>query len=143
MTAGRYLSIGTSGPGRYELTGGSLSAPTQQVGQGSTGSLVQTGGVDTVSDTLSVGANAGAVGTLELSGTGILTTSTMRVGANGSTGTVAISGGTLTATQGIEIYDGCLTISGGSVTTGSIEWGRSPAECDVTVTGGSLRVSPI
>ena len=79
--------------GRYEMSGGTLSAPWVVVGWAGTGTFIQTGGTNTVTEDVSLGKLAGSHGTYELSGDGDL-----HIGAQpGSDGRYELNGGTLAA----------------------------------------------
>jgi autotransporter-associated beta strand protein len=102
-------SANIAGQGRlYVFDGGSLSANTLVLGKEGQGWVIQTGGTLTVGGTLMLGAEVGSYGTYNLSGDGILDTS------SGS----------------IDIRNGILNLTGGTVLLGmlSLETGGSFAD---------------
>jgi hypothetical protein len=91
------MEVGSGGTGTYELSGGSLSATAEFIGQeqGANGTFIQTGGTNTLSDRVVIGAAAGdaqanSVGLYVLGGNSstVLSVQTIFVGSNpGGTGT--------------------------------------------------------
>jgi len=81
-----YLGYNPSGSGTYNLSGtGQLTATSEYVGNGGTGTLSQSAGTNTVTNYLFIGYNSGSNGTYELSGTGQLEVSFMEyVGYSGT-----------------------------------------------------------
>ena len=75
------------------ISGGSLSAAYQYVGNGGTGTFTQSGGASTIGNCLYLGYNAGDSGAYNLSGSGQLSASYEYVGYSG-TGSFTQSGGT-------------------------------------------------
>ncbi len=79
--------------GTLQIPSGSLTADTEYVGNNGIGTVTQTGGTNTVTNTFSIGVNPGSSGTYNLSG-GLLVVNGMFGGAGSSS--LNISGGTLT-----------------------------------------------
>ena len=75
------------------ISGGSLSVANQYVGSGGTGTFTQSGGNNSIGNTLYLGYNAGDSGAYNLSGSGQLSASGEYVGYSG-TGTFTQTGGT-------------------------------------------------
>jgi hypothetical protein len=125
------LSVGDAAGnnGTYELQNtATLSAVTETVGNGGSGAFGQSGGTNTVSGGLSLGAKTGAAGTYTLSG-GQLSAASETVGAAG-TGQFTQSGGTNTVAGSLTIgTTGTYNLSGGTLSTGS------------TVNGGQFNVT--
>ncbi len=72
-SANDFNGINFKGTGTYTLSGsGWLSAGDECVGRSGTGTFNQTGGTNSLTGTLSIGANAGSNGTYTLSGTGTI-----------------------------------------------------------------------
>ena len=89
MTLGTF----TGGSGVYNLSGGSLWVGTLYLGydNDATGAFMQTGGTNTVNDTLILGCNTGNSGAYNLS-SGSLSATTEYIG-NSGTGTFTQTGG--------------------------------------------------
>jgi autotransporter-associated beta strand protein len=121
----RNLSLGSSsgGNGTYNLIDGSLSCSgIENIGDSGVGKLVQSGGINTVADTINVGNQF--EGIYELSGSGIVTAATEHIGYHGK-GTFTQTGGTNSAqaeyvgksNSGRGSYDQ----SGGTHTVGTLQ----------------------
>ena len=102
-----YVGLSISGTGNVDLggagalyvddinsgmSGGTLKADYHIIGSTSTGTFVQTGGINTISEALSLGVNSGKNGSYILSGTGQLDVNSEYVGFR-STGTFIQNGG--------------------------------------------------
>jgi uncharacterized protein with beta-barrel porin domain len=112
-----YLGRNAGDSSTYSLSGGSVTADNEYVGDNGTGTFTQTGGTNTVTDSLILGENAGSTGTYNLS-TGSLSANYERVGASGS-GTFTQTGGTNTTKINLALGlfsggSGTYTQSGGS-----------------------------
>jgi hypothetical protein len=122
-TAGVTLGLGeVDGSGTYNLSGGSLMTSYEEVGGHGSGTFIQTGGTNTVTNTLSqyvsfgVGGNSGpTTGSYTLSGTGSLTSMSEEIG---TTGTFTQNGGTNTITGQSKQF--ALFDIGNSGTTGGV-----------------------
>ena len=66
----------------YNLIGGSLAASTEYIGNSGSGAFTQTGGTNTVSNTLTLASNSGSSGTYNLQG-GSLSAATVNLNAGG------------------------------------------------------------
>ncbi len=89
------LFLGTTNTGTVDITGGSLSAEyNEYVGYSGTGTITQTGGTNSINDVLCLGYNPGSIGTYNLNG-GMLITSSITKGSG--TATFNFGGGTLQA----------------------------------------------
>ncbi|MCE5326656.1 MAG: PEP-CTERM sorting domain-containing protein [Planctomycetaceae bacterium] len=165
-----YLAYALGSSGRYELEGGSFSAPSQYVGYNGVGEFVHSGGTNQVT-TLYVGRSAGGSGTYRLSGAGVLqvqmeedigysstglfeqsggthsVTGALNVGVSkNKSGTFRLSGGSLNATgfyvgtQGL----GQVQQSGGSAQAGTITLGvQATGAGSYDISGGSLNVGTL
>lgn len=107
-TVATYLAVGSGSPtavGVYELNGGSLSAPTQYIGNsGELGVFLQQAGTtNTVSNSLTLGRLSGSAGAYFLNG-GTLTVGSAFIGSQG-TGTFVQSGGAHTVAAGLTVAD--------------------------------------
>ncbi len=113
------LSSGTvtaDNGGTISLGGsGSLSAQNQFIGNSATGTVVQSGGVNGVGNSLSLGYLAGSSGTYSLSGSGLLLAYGENLGYSG-TGTFTQSGGTNNV--GSALYLGYNTGASGAYNLG-------------------------
>ncbi len=143
---GVFLGSSAGVSGTYTLSGGSLSAGAEFIGENGTGTFTQTGGTNTmpVSGGILVGDQAGASGAYILSG-GSLSAGAEFIGENG-TGTFTQTGGTNTTTGTGNLYlgtnsgsNGTYTLSGGSLTVGGNIVGGSGTSA-LTIDGGTLNV---
>ena len=94
-----YVGSGTGGSGTYNLSGGSLYAPTQYIGYSSTGTFSQSGGTNGSYSAIYVGYNAGSVGTYILSDTGQVSSNYEEYVGYSGVGTFVQSGGTNSMTR--------------------------------------------
>ncbi len=99
-TVCNYLYVGdpnSTNSGTVELSGGSLAASYEYLGNNGAGNFTQSGGANTVTDYCNHGLflayNAGSSGSYNLSGSGLLSASNEYVGYSGA-GTFTQSGGT-------------------------------------------------
>ena len=100
-TRGDNTTNNIIGTGTYNLSGGSLSAAYNIfVGkeQGSSGTMVMTGGSMTTSDKLQIGHNQ-STGVLTQSGGTVNVQNEVTIGTENGTGTVNLNGGTVNATK--------------------------------------------
>jgi hypothetical protein len=100
------LGFGTHCSGSYNLSGGSLSTPKTQLGEGGTGTFNQSGGTH-VTDSLVLGAESTAHATYLLSAGNLSAKSTL------NNGTITQTGGT--ASLGPVDGTGSIIVSGGSL----------------------------
>jgi hypothetical protein len=107
------INVGTFGEGAVELTGGGLSASNERVGAlaGSIGTFTQSGGINTVSDTLTIAWLSGSTGNYTLSG-GLLDATDIVVNVGGS---FSFEGGTLV----VDNFTGELINTGGILAPGN------------------------
>lgn len=143
----------TADEGIYELESGTLTSRVQVIGRNGSAALIQSGGTNNVTAVLTLGSNAGAVGTYTLTG-GALQTKELLIGQQGrgvflhfggsirasdlmrvlgsdsSYGMVG-SGAALNALGGIRVIDGSFSQSAGLV-LGNLELMRG----QVTHAGG-------
>jgi len=106
--------------GNHALTGtGTITAVNETIGNSGTGTLTQTGGTNTVTNTLTLAANAGSSGTYNLNG-GRLNAANITVNSGG---TFNFNGGTLSVGQ----FTGDLANLGGTLAPGS-----SPGTTNIT-----------
>lgn len=111
-TAGGAVAVGTvtNAPATLEVSGGTINANAGGgsfvVGSasGADARLIMSKGVVNASSEFWVGNNGGATGTFELSGGAVTAGSWLAVGRNLATGTVNLSGGTLTKAGGGGTY---------------------------------------
>jgi autotransporter-associated beta strand protein len=126
ISAGSDWRIGGAGSasdsaaaGIYNMSGGTFNCPSNlQVGAFGTGTFIQTGGVVSVGNYLSIGRFAGGVGTYDMSsGNGILnanTTASMLVGEQG-TGLLKVGG-----TSVVNVQELAIAASDGGACTGTV-----------------------
>ena len=101
------LTVGDfGGAGSYRLDGGTLTAAIETVGNYSTGTFVQNGGLNAVSIVLNLGYQSAGVGTYNLNGG---TLQTPAVNGFGGMGTLNFNGGTLQATASYSVFVSALT----------------------------------
>jgi autotransporter-associated beta strand protein len=102
--------------GSVEMTGGTLSVSRwAYVGSMDNGTFTQTGGINTISDTLCLGNASDSKGTYNLGGTGQLFAGSETIGFFNGTGTFAQTSGTNT-TAWIQITSqGTFNLSGGTL----------------------------
>ena len=139
------------------ISGGTLSAANQFVGNGGTGVFTQSAGTNTVGDYISglgqlyLGYNSGGTGTYNLSGTGVLSALSEYIGySSTATATFRQTGGTNTVT-GLSIGSGgqyvlsggTLSVGGSLVNNGTVNGGNRPATlsagCLVDLTSGTWK----
>ena len=145
FVSGLYLGYYPGSSGTYNLSGGSLLAPAETIGVlvGGVGVFNQSGGINTVTDSLTLGYRNGSNGTYNLSG-GSLVSDFESVGFQGL-GTFNQSGGSNSVTGDVVLGDwttgnGTYNLSGGSLSTANTvvgNWG----EGTFFQTGGSHTVS--
>jgi hypothetical protein len=128
------------------------TAGSARVGPGaSTGSVLQTGGSNSVAAGLELAYAAGSTGTYTLQG-GTLSAGTVYVGGNagasGGTGTLNVSGGTLTSTGLLRVWNSAsaVNLSGGTLSVGSIDLGGQYSRLNWTagtlaITGGNFAIA--
>ena len=113
-----------------------------------TGSATMSQGSISTTAVMSLGSGSGAVGNLDLSGTGAIVANNFHVGNNGAVGHVTQSGGSITSHLGVNMADGggaagtSYDLSGGSLTveTVGLEMGRT-RDAAMNITGnGTLSV---
>ncbi|MFA5111443.1 MAG: hypothetical protein WC443_08570 [Desulfobaccales bacterium] len=130
------LSIGFDGTGNFKMTGGSLLAGYAEIGviNGSSGSMVQSGGDVTIDNAIhpgwaggmTLGRDAGSTGSYEINennGPATLTTSYLDVGSNGQ-GTFTQKAGTVNVPGPVYVgrfagASGTYTLEDGSMTSNS------------------------
>ncbi len=109
VNAGGKLYVGNNSAsgksGTYNLQGGSLSAPEEQVGLSGTGNFTHSAGTNTVSGDLKLGINSSGFGNYTLSGTGSLSAANQYVGDVGD-GAFTQTGGSNTVNAGGKLYVG-------------------------------------
>jgi hypothetical protein len=136
------LGVLAGATGSYSLSGdGVLQDGARVCGVAGTGAFTQTGGTHT-SNSITLGKDQGGVGTYTLAGNGVLATDVMYVGRFG-TGTYTQNGGTanfgtvtVSATPGSS--SGTLNLSGGSLSVASLLINQGGA---LAQTGGTLIVA--
>jgi len=139
------LNIGNSAGtnGSHTLgSGESISTGSETIGNSGTGVFTQTGGTNTISNNLLVGASSGSSGTYNVSG-GSFSANNSYIGgsstASGGSGTLEISGvGDALFSNTLKIWDaGVVNLSGGMLKAGTIDNTNGGA---FNVTGGTLAV---
>jgi hypothetical protein len=115
-----YVGYITGDSGEVSITTGDLTAVNEYIGRTGAGSVTQTGGTNTISDTLYIGQNEGSTGTYNLHG-GILKAHAITLGSGASA--FNFTGGTLKAYS----FTGDLVIGDNAV----IAPGSSPGIMDV------------
>ncbi len=124
MYVGRYAEI----TGIYCLSGGSLTVPSEYIGDVGEGVFNQSGGTHTVNTSLTIGGNSSGIGTYNLTNSGILSAYREYIGSTGY-GVFNQSGGAHTVTTDLVIGrkqnsssgggTGIYNLSGGSLNVGS------------------------
>ncbi len=148
------VSIGreSGSNGTLQVNGGTVAVNNWfNVGRdGGTGAFNMTGGTLTVERELRIGFGGGGTGSLQLSGGAKITAATVSehivIGGDGGSGTATVSGsGTeLNSTNELRVGNnngssGELTVSGGTVTTGSwLGIGRDGANGSLTISGDAV-----
>jgi fibronectin-binding autotransporter adhesin len=108
QTGGNNLFVGhNGGAGTFEMSGGNLTVGTGGLkfsdapgGSGSTSTGTVTGGTITTGGEIWLGNNAGNTGTLNISGGSVSSSNWIAIGRTGATGTVNVTGGSLNKTAG-------------------------------------------
>jgi fibronectin-binding autotransporter adhesin len=136
------LSVGFEGTGNFKMTGGTLTAGYAEIGviNGSIGSMVQSGGDVTITQTghpswaggMTIGRDYGSTGSYEINqnnGTATLTTGSLEVGSSGQ-GTFTQKAGTVTVANALNIGTdptgtGSYTMSGGTLSTKDLTVGST------------------
>ena len=140
-----YLGAQPGGSGTYNLSGGTLSCPAQNIGGGGTANDVfnQSGGVNTANSYIALGWLGGTQGTYNLSG-GTVTVGGLYDGYKGL-GSFSQSSGTVNTGQlylGYSQYStGYYTLAGGSLNTSSSETIGYQGTGIFTQTGGTHTVA--
>ena len=141
VSVGGQFDVGRdSGHGTFTMTGGSVATTGQfVVGQnsGAANAATISAGTVTSANETRVGEGTGGVGTLNISGTANFTSGgELQVGNDAGTGTMNMSGGTMTINQwgaiGRNGGTGVLNFSGGT-----IQMGGSNRTFDIGVFGGN------
>lgn len=152
ISTGSTLFVGFEGTGSLTVNGGTLTSGSGVIGQttGGTGTVTMNASVWNVTNDLIVGQTVGGDGTLNLS-TGNVSAARIFVGRlTGSTGEVNVSAGTLalggTFPDGnLQVGNsgsGTMTVSGGSVTAAGGNVGFAVGgNGSLTVSGGQLDVT--
>jgi hypothetical protein len=155
-----YLGRNAGASSTYNLSGGSLFAANEYVGNAGNGTFLQTGGTSIISTALYLGFSAGASGSYNLSGGSLSATDTPSysyeyVGYSG-TGTFTQSAGTNSHKNNIYFMDdgvlglgwnngssGTYNLSGGSLSTGNsaTEYVGYSGSGSFTQTGGTNNAS--
>ena len=133
--------------GSYTLSGtGVLSADSEIVGYAASGTFTQSGGTNTVGNTLNVGAYHSGSGTYSLSGTGVLSADSECLGYNsGSSGTFTQNGGTNTVGSGgltfaaLPYSSGTYNLNGGTLQAGYVI--QSQGTGTFNFNGGTLQAN--
>ncbi len=144
---GDTVLIGSSVPGNgmLEMDGGTLTiGQFLTVGNSGTGEIVQNGGVIDVADLFSIGNNPGSMGTVNLGGTGALTSDRIFLGRHGA-GSVSQSGGTLnTNSLFTGLFDGSsgsYSISGGTMNVGRLFIGGNLGDAEFHITNAAAQIN--
>jgi T5SS/PEP-CTERM-associated repeat protein len=94
-SGGLHVGYESNASGSYTISGGALNAKVETVGYSGGGTFTQSGGANTITTNLALGAMPGSSGTYDLSGLGNLSAASEMVGALGY-GSFTQSGGTNT-----------------------------------------------
>jgi hypothetical protein len=140
--SGLFLGFNTGSRGNYNLSGGSLCAPSQYIGYSGTGSFTQTGGTNSANTYLYLGYNGGSSGNYNLSG-GSLYAWYVGLGNGGSgTGSFTQSGGTFSAGSIYlaEYGSGTYALTGGSLCSMNLSVGYQ-GNASFAQSGGTNSVS--
>jgi T5SS/PEP-CTERM-associated repeat protein len=136
------LTIGNAGAGTLLQTGGSLTAGSATLGvaMNASGTFNQSGGVNTISGRLAVGAGAGSFGAYAMSnGAALSIGGSLLVGTSGN-GSFIQTGGVATAQVNLSLGSaaggsGIVTLSGGSMNLGGAALIGGAGLGALTVTG--------
>jgi hypothetical protein len=142
----------SNGSGTYDLSGGSLTSYSEDIGARGAGTFTQTGGTNTVSSTslqyvaLAVGSRGANPGTYTLSGTGTLSSISETIYP---TGTFTQNGGTNTIT-GLSQQGAAFAIESGTAPGGAYNLNGGTLNADLltnegifTQTGGHATFSQV
>jgi hypothetical protein len=120
--------FGLTQDGAFSLSGGTLTASVERIGENADGAFTHAAGPNNVSGNLYVGFAAGRSGSYALQSGAANVSGTSYVGFNGSTGTFTHTGGTHT-TGGLVIgAGGSYSLSGGALTAASTANGGAYAQ---------------
>jgi autotransporter-associated beta strand protein len=127
------------------ISGGSLSAPYQYVGSGGTGTFTQSGGTNTIGNSLYLGHGGGDCGTYSLGGAAQLSASYEYAGCSG-TGSITQSSGTNSISNGLYLGAnpgsiGAYGLSGSGRLSASAECVGSSGTGSFTQSGGSNSIT--
>jgi len=154
LNATGFLNVGdqSNGAGTYNLSGGLLSVAAETIASSSTGasgnpggSVVQSGGTNSVSGTFTIGGLGGSNGAYSLSGTGVLSAAGAEYIGYGGNGSFVQSGGTHTSSTQLYLgyslgATGSYALSGGALNTPQASVGYSGAGT-FAQTGGSYSIA--
>ncbi|MCR5163087.1 MAG: hypothetical protein K6C40_03620, partial [Thermoguttaceae bacterium] len=133
------LGSGANSNGTFNYSGGTITTDHFTVGGSGTGKLNVTGGSLSITEAMNL--KVGTKGTVEVSGGELLFPAGLTVGSDTFEGTVKVSGGTLTPASLVvgSTKAGSVTISDGtlSVKTADTYFGTG-ANATLTMTGGTL-----
>ncbi len=141
-----YLGFNSGSSGTYTLGGnGRLSAPWEVVGGFGAGNFTQSGGTNSITNSLLLGSGSGSSGTYTLSGNGQLTAGNEFVGESGA-GSFTQSSGTNTSLSYFYLgynsgSSGTYILSGSGLLFAPIEYVGSSGTGNFTQSGGTHDVS--
>ena len=138
-----YSGNTTVDGGTLQVSAGQLTSPTVYVGNSLAGCFAQSGGTNSVSSFLYLGANAGSNGTYNLSGSGLLSAQVEYVG-NYGTGSFTQTGGTHSVANYLELggnagSSGAYNLSGSGLLTAGYEHIGDAGTGSFAQTGGTHR----
>jgi hypothetical protein len=142
VTGALILASGPSSTGTFSMSGGTVTAASEQIGVAGTAEQSQTSGNETVAGEVDLGQQAFGSGQLAVSGGSFQTNGSMYVGGSssgaGGTGTLIVGGASVTVADTLKIYDpnGNVTLNSGTLAVGALDDGGNPAR--FTWTGGTL-----
>ncbi len=137
LSVGGDMQIGESSYGMLDMSGGTVSAATLNIGRTDSGDMFLSGGSINIAGWSAVGNDS--AGSLEISGTGEFIGDRMQVGQDDGPGTLTITGGSLSLANYFTIGNentGTLAVSGGTVHVDRSTLGQAATGvADVTISG--------
>ena len=130
---GFFLGANAGSSGTYTMTGGTLSAVNAYVGANGSGTMNQSAGNATFSNTLFVSTATGSIGTYNLSG-GSLNAAELYVGGDGA-GTLNQTGGAISI-QSNGSTQGALVVGSSAGSNGTYNLGAGSISAQVLGIGG-------
>jgi hypothetical protein len=143
FTQASQLTLGTSAgvSGTWTQTGGNVLATTVVVGGAGNGDATHSGGTATYSS-LRLGTTGGGTGRVEVTGSAQLTVTGAAVIGSGARGTFVQSGGNSSFSNGINLQNASVSVTGGALTASRITL-TSSTTATRTQAGGTVSATTI